>query len=456
MRKLGFFLPAMVLAAFALRAAAQKVAMGVTINSMRKIASLVIAVAIAAFALPSFADNGKKIYNLQMQMVSVPPAQAAPPFTLRAVLTNEPSGNSTINSFRLSVSGLTIVGVDQPASGHATFTASSVTVVNASPIKPGKSLSVTLRVSSCGDGGWSSNAWTGSALSGQSFDLVTGHSTLATAIPCGALALGAGFTVPDSLNPDCVSGQRGYYDKDGSIPSGVLPYFVTNTLPTNAQLHFRWPTIVAQNGDPAAAFEYSVCGPGVLPEEGLDTQVAWLTDVAGNPAFIAAPDCIAPNQLPAPYGTLLGEGTIGAADTTITVNALSPVGTHGAIQHAPLPPFDIVIGTERMTVTDVWSDDGEGGDLAEGPSEFSEHETEQEVWTVTRGVGGTTAASHTPGVLVMSTPLPLLNGPPPPYGDGVLGHFVQAQMCVADQDNDEGGGHFTTLIDIGDGYVRLP
>jgi hypothetical protein len=293
-------------------------------------------------------------------------------------------------------------------------------------------------------------------LNGASFDLVTGHSSLGTSISCGSLVSGAAFIVPDSLNPDCVSGTRGYYDKDGTIPSAPLSYFVTNTLPTNNQLHFRWPTIIAENGDPAADFEYSVCGPGTLPEGGLDTQVAWLTDVAGNPAFISAPDCIAPNQLPAPYGTLLGDATIGAADTTITIDALSlGSGAHGAIQHA-LPPFDIIVGTERMTVTDVSSDDGEAGDLSEGPSEFDEHEIEQEVWTITRGVGGTTATTHEPGVLVMSTPLPILDSPPPPYGPGTPGHhYVQAQMCVADQDNDE-GGHFTTLIDIGDGYVKLP
>jgi hypothetical protein len=425
-------------------------------NGMRKIIGLVMVAAIAAFALPAFADNSKKIYNLQMQMVSVPPAQASPPYTLRAVITNEPTGNSTINSFRLSVSGLTIVGVDQPASGRATFTGSSVTVVSASPIKPGKSLSVTLSVSSCGDGAWSSTAWTGSPLSGQSFDLVPGHSALGTSISCGNVASGALFTVPDSINPQCVTGERGYYDKDGVVRD-PLPYFVTNTLPSNAQLHFRWPdTGVGSN--PRATFEYAVCGPGGLPEEGLDTQVAWLTDVAGNPAFIEALDCIEPNQLPAPYGTLLGEGTIGAADTTITINALSPVGDHGSIAHAPHPPFDIVIGTERMTVTAVSSDEGEAGDLSEGPSEFSEHELEQEIWTVIRGVGGTTAASHTPGpgVLVMSTPLPIL--PPGAPGPYVAGN--QAQMCISDQGNtytdDTITGHYTTFIDIGDGYVKLP
>ena len=407
-----------------------------------------IAILLAAFALPSVAGNDKKIYNLQTQIVS-----SSPPFTVQATLTSEPTGNSSFNSFSLSVVGLQIVGiVGQPNSGNATFTGSSVTVVNASPVKPGKSISVTLALSSCGDGAWSASAWTGSKLNGQSFDLVPAHSVLATSIPCGTVAQGTAFTVPDTVNPDCVSGMRDYYDKDGTVPIPV-PYFVTNTLsaPVNGQLHFRWPTVVADNGDPAAAFEYSVCGPGTLPAGGLDTQVAWLTDVGGYPVYIIAPDCIAPNELPAPYGTL--HGAIGATDISITVDALSfgfP-NAHGAIQHA-LPPFDIVIGTERMTVTAVSSDDGPGGDLSEGPSEFGEDEVELEFWTVTRHVGGTLAAAHADDAPVMSTPLPLLplTGVPPPY---VAGH--QAQMCIADQDN-LGAGHFTKLIDIGDGYTKLP
>ncbi len=415
-----------------------------------------IAILLAAFALPSVAGNDKKIYNLQTQIVS-----SSPPFTVQATLTSEPTGNSSFNSFSLSVVGLQITGiVGQPTSGNATFTASSVTVVNASPVKPGASISVTLQVSSCGDGAWSASAWTGAKLNGQSFDLVPAHSMLGTSIPCGNLANGAAFTVPDTVNPNCVSGTRDYYDKDGTIPIPV-PYFVTNTLsaPVNGQLHFRWPTVVADNGDPAAAFEYSVCGPGTLPAGGLDTQVAWLTDVGGYPVYIVAPDCIAPNQLPAPYGTL--EGAISDDATSITVDALSfGFGNpHGAIQHAaaifgdPSSYFDIVIGTERMTVTAVSSDDGPGGDLSEeGPSEFEEHEVELEVWTVIRHVGGTLAAAHADDAPVMSTPLPLLplTGVPPPY---VAGH--QAQMCIADQQT-VGSSHFTKLIDIGDGYTKLP
>lgn len=51
----------------------------------------------------------------------------------------------------------------------------------------------------------------------------------------------------------------------------------------------------------------------------------------------------------------------------------------------------------------------------------------------------------------MSTPLPIMQT--------TQGHYIEgtpAQMCIADQGNDEGGGHFTTLIDIGDGFTKLP
>jgi hypothetical protein len=154
----------------------------------------------------------------------------------------------------------------------------------------------------------------------------------------------------------------------------------------------------------------------------------------------------------------------------ITVNALtplSPLDPHGTIQH-PLPPFDIVIDTERMTVTDVFSDDGPGGDIAspEGlEDELGELacpgpcETENETWTVTRGVGHTTNPAtpgltdgHNAGVLAMSTPLPLLPSVvAAPYQGG-----RPALMCVADRFN-EGSGHATTFIDIGgDGWGGHP
>jgi len=167
-----------------------------------------------------------------------------------------------------------------------------------------------------------------------------------------------------------------------------------------------------------------------------------------------------PDILPAPYGTLVSDN-----GGTLVVNAVTPLGpapplgttANGTIAHA-LPPFDIVIGTERLTVTAVTSDDGSGGDLSDcadysncGGTQTQETETEIETWTVSRGVANTTPAAHAGGVLVMSTPLPILPlGTPAPYVAG-----TQALMCVADQFN-EGNGHATTFLDLGDGHVGGP
>ena len=96
--------------------------------------------------------------------------------------------------------------------------------------------------------------------------------------------------MPDSLNPTCVTGQRGYYDKDGSIPVARLPIFVTNTVPTNGRAAFQVADFQT-GGDPLATFEYTVCASGRLPPLGT-TQVAWLnTDgspasTPGTPAFV--------------------------------------------------------------------------------------------------------------------------------------------------------------------------
>src|SRR5262249_4779794 len=86
-----------------------------------------------------------------------------------------------------------------------------------------------------------------------------------------------------------------------------------------------------------------------------------------------------------------------------------------------------------------------------------------------RGVGGTTAAAHTagPGVLVMSTPLPLLpagtvactdsNGNALPASSCHYTGGNQALMCVADRANGTGVGHATTFIDVGgDGWGGHP
>ncbi len=430
-----------------------------------RLVGLSIAIVIAAFALPSVAGNDKKQYSLQMSIVSAPPAQMTPPFTVKATLANE--GNSTINSFRLFVNGMVVVGVDQPATGHATFDGMSVSVTGMHPLKSGDALDVTIRVNSCGDGSWRAAVWTGSSLNGQNFTLVPGDPmNLMTPISCGNVASGP-FVVPNSITNCGVGGERDSYDKDGSAPQGV-PYFVTNTVPVNGQLHFRWPTTFGNVGfdvghDPAAAFQYSVCASGPLVTD-APISVAWLntdgtpTSTLGTPAFVAALDCIEPNILPAPYGTLTAD--LHLMDDRLSINTDAPSGT---IPH-PLPTdpthpsatFDVVIGTERITVQLVCLDNDHD---PTDPADCNEHEVgEGTVWKIVqRGVGGTalppsgawTANDHH---LVMSTPLPILLANTGPY---VAGH--QAQMCISAQASQDTTPptHTNTFIDIGDGWVSF-
>jgi len=419
-------------------------------NGMRKAIGLLMVIAFTAFALPSVAGNDKKMYSLQM---SVPPGQTTAPFTVKAKITNE--GNSSIHSFNLFVAGVTVVGVDRLDDASVVFIGSAITVTKADDLESGESRTVTIHVNSCGDGQWSAAAWTGAKLNGQQFNLVLADSNLSSPIPCGPpLAAGGVFTVPNSTDLCLVFGQRGYYDKDGSIPGTGLPIFVTNNQPT---LHFRWNDF-QPGGDPLATFEYTACGPGTasLP------KVAWLnTDgtpasTSGTPAYIAGQWCLDPMILPAPYGTL--SAGVGTADGYIAVNTTtpppqSPSGTPpGSIPYpgsgptnpaTPGTAFDVVIGTERITVQLVCldndgdpSDSGDCTDIAGGEGKALK--------VVTRGVGGTSVTTHPSGALAMSTPLPLL--PLTAAFPYVAGR--QALMCIAAR-----SGFSNTFIDIGgDGW----
>ncbi len=341
---------------------------------------LMAALLLGAFALPVNAGNDKKQYSLVM---SVPPNQApAPgvPFTVKATIKNV--GNSSIHSFQLFVTGVTVVGVNKLDDAKVTFTGSTITVTKADDLESGESRTVTIQVNTCGDGQWLASVWNGAQLNGQSFSLVPPPaSNLTSSIPCGPPpTAGATFTVPDTLNPACVTGQRGYYDKDGSIPVAV-PVFVTNTVSVNQQLHFRWPDFQA-GGDPLATFDYFVCATGPVPALG-STLVAWLNDNGhpasepGNPAYIPAQPCNAnANFLPAPYGTLTAD--LLPSDSTLAIDTStparqSPLGTPpGSIDYPGSPPtspqnpgtaFDVVIGTERITVQLVCLDnDGDNSD----------------------------------------------------------------------------------------------
>jgi hypothetical protein len=425
-------------------------------NNMRKVLCFSVAMMLAAFALPSIgAPQFTKQYSLTMT------SSVSAPLTVTAHLTNvSPVGNSNIGSFQLTVTGAKITSVVQPATGTATVdpTQTSVFVTGIFPLKPSApEFQLTIHLGDCGDGiTWSATVWTGSM--GQTFTpspnpLPAGQLT--TPVSCGNLACNDSFTVPVSTvacstsptDTKCVTGQRGFYDKDGATSVNfcdVVPYSATNTVATDGKLHFAWP-LDTTTGDPAAAFQYTVNGTGLLPPPG-STKVAWLntngtpTSQPGTADLIPALDCLAPKNLPAPYGTLTAN--VLATDLTITVNTTIPSGAHPAIPHAP-PPFDIVIGTdpntERMTVTAV-----SGLPAAES-------------WTVTRGVANVgPAVFHAQNLLAMSTPLPIMLITQGTGGQYAAGN--QAQMCIAARGEYGDGGppHFTTFIDIGDGWTTDP
>src|SRR5439155_8901493 len=149
-------------------------------------------------------------------------------------------------------------------------------------------------------------------LSGQNFT-PTGDPTPPTPVSCGILSCGdpVSVTTYNSSDPrQFVTGTRGFWDKDGETCVNVN-YYVTNTLPIDKKVHFRWPLSGVQS-DPAATFKYVITGASP-PPAGFP-KVSWKNDSNGNPAFVSAcrsvsdttctvPPCLSAN-LPMPYGSL--------------------------------------------------------------------------------------------------------------------------------------------------------
>lgn len=194
--------------------------------------------------------------------------------------------------------------------------------------------------------------------------------------------------VTDDRKTGFARGRRGPSNKDGSACIAVGYTFVNDILNNNT-VSLTWDTSGTQKG---AAFEYTVTWKPeyVDATSGLPsrvTKVQW----QGLVTPVNARACIGP-ELPASYGALAGAIPDNVATTfTITASSLA----------APVLPFPVNVGSERMTVVAI-----SGG-----------------TWTVQRGAGGTIAplAGHAAGAQVMSTPLPL-------DGSG-----NQMQMCVVEE-----------------------
>ncbi len=553
-------------------------------NSMRKILYFLMAMMIMAFALPSgAASSPEKIFSVS----GIPASASVGSTTVTVTFKNEtPTGNSTINSTRLiAPTGWTLSnpiaiagGSVQGGNGTVEAGGASVSFVNIPTIKAGGNtwiMQVTAAVpasASCSNL-WSAQAYTGNSLGGDEFRLVNSPSGLTTNVVVGqatafttqptnttvghvipvAVALttacGAGpanalvtitvpgctvasgclsgstattdatgtatfaalkinsfgtyqltastpgfpstisqsFTVYEGIlncgdsfasnfvnpgnlasdQPGYAAGSRGKYNKDGvSLGCVPVPYTFTNNILTDDQVHLFWDVGIQPN----AAFIYTLNWrlrpvDSTNPLTGWTTAprpgVAWLTTLSGAPIFVPGLACLS-GKLPAPYGTLSAAIDVNATSITIIGVAAVPVTGAPAV---PATPFPIVIPsqvnpikTERLTATVLTS---------QSPATSAGYAgTYTLTYTVTRGgatEGFSALTSHAAGAMVVSTPLPIIPNDatsfPPPYT--VL---RQANMCIAEHGwNAFAIGasgntqllYFTTVIDLGDGWVGI-
>jgi len=452
-------------------------------KGVHKALVFVCALLLTIFVLPGVAAAAapQKLYGLEFLLPATTltgapnpsynsvTGQLVPPVEVAVKFKNEspPSvGTSNIASIKFVVSGVVITGVACPR-GICSFDTSTNTVfvTNISPpVHATETFVVTLTVNSCVAAGdatvplssvvvsTGSQVDNGSPFSSYSKDasfplvttlsdpgkIFTDPNNAAAGISCGDIDCGESFSVANSFctssvagDPDCLTTVRGL-DTDGSCAASV-DYFATNNLVTtkNEKLHFAWQT------DSFAAFAYKVNIPSTTEPY---LQLAWLPK-NGPPIYIPAPYCkvlvpatALPTQLPlpSPYGTL--DQDVKLNSSKIQVTLLPGVGP-------PAVGSAIVIGSERMIVTGIGSNS----------------------WSVQRGDGFTTKATHPAGANVMFTALPTLDqdykGVPYAFTQQQTsaGYKVglKAQMCLASPLLDNHDGTWSGwIIDSGDGYMN--
>jgi hypothetical protein len=200
---------------------------GCSMSSLRRLVGFVMVLALAAFTLPSYAAPDK-IFSLAFNPGAV--AVGNNPDLKVRIRNESPNGNSSINSIDIVLpTGYTVGGtvafnpaysgtIDTSIPGH-------VKITGMSPVKRGDTVFLNLPVNvgstaSCSASGWDSSvAWTGSSLSGTTFDK-TSPTTLGTYFAATTVAgtLGLQFgTLPTSF-------------VIGSAPPA--PYSVSVTLTT--------------------------------------------------------------------------------------------------------------------------------------------------------------------------------------------------------------------------------
>jgi hypothetical protein len=403
-------------------------------NAIRNLLVLVMAVALAAFALPSMGqqNNDNKHFSFTTNLGA--PNNNQQGSVVFATITNDnPSGSSAqIGSFLLSfesASGITIA--DAVANGPnlgatVSHTTTSVTVTGINPLKAMQSYTVKVLVNGCGDGNsWTVSAWSGPTLNGTQYNDSDSTGIHVTDVACGALACNdalGGDTVKQLINTVIADksgkslSRRGPFNQDG-VCGSTVNYYVTE-LAEISSLHIRWDT------EPSAVFFYvlKVVDPTVAP------RFAWKTDGGGAPIFVAAQACDQGKkaQFPMPYGTVVADNV-----TSLTVNTSAPAGQTVS---PPPTPFRIAAGPKPqqfMTVT----------------------KTQGSTWTVN---GRPTGPLLAVGATVMGTPAPALPTTLACFdgaGNSATCPYVSngpALMCYVPS-NDSANLY---VFDIGDGYVK--
>ena len=309
-------------------------------NSLRRVVGLLMtAVMLAAFALPAAAQTQK------LQTISMPTTIG---FNRTVTVTwnnsSPPGGNSQISSTKIAIgadgvnAGWTFASAVS-STGTVAVSPTLITIQKVGPIKPQKSFTVTFTLTAAGmDCGESSSfvftAYTGSQLSGDNFfdqgNQTQPYSVKSATYSCESLACLGTFS------DDFLSGVR-LNNKDGSTCSPANVFTSVNAAD-------RQVSVVSDN--PVALFEATVAWPPEFVDSATGmpktTQVSWQLDSGGNPINIVdGRACI--GDVPMSLGTV-----VSFLDQThlVTSAAVSFPTTP-----TPTNPIPVVVDSERMNVT---------------------------------------------------------------------------------------------------------
>lgn len=412
-----------------------------SIGGPQKLYSVSTCVGTFAFPDDKSADptkcNGAQVQQLEQQTIPTP-------IQVRIFNQSPPTSNSSINAIDLFVDvnwqavqdDFLMVRDNTGKWNIDVSTVSHVKINNLAPVKTQQFVTVQFHVNnfSCGIGTWNATAYTGSTVgSGATFAPVSGFVPPQTNVACTRLTCGNSLSniqpqgqVPASDAHFILQLTRGV-NQDGSSGancSDLFTYITPTVTSTTGQVQTQWDKNQPDSG--IAVFSYTInlvnTAGRTVSQELANMRVAWLTKPDGTPDFQQALLCDgSPAMLPAQYTTLIADN--GSKITVASTAGLPTTGT-----------FSIVMQQERLLVTKV--------------------NTNTDVLTVMRGIGGTTAITHAPGTPVMSTPFPIVQA-----GDGYIETFhpyvsLPAKVCIADITTDLTGKPTTArAFDGGDGWV---